>query len=315
MSLKIVTELKTGLRFFAGPSFGDKQMAVRDWSLATDKKKLAETEFSMTDLSEERIASGVAAVRHNMGAINASKTTSDLSFSQDGVLLCGAGYSLNLLRSSCSDDFLAGNLTTIAINRAIHAFEGGEKLDYAFICDSRASLCGNGWLERYEPGRTRLIASTDADPVFVEKPWEERYFFEAGVGGHPAWKAENNVNLPILDVGFCGLFSMLHLCRNVWKAGRGSEKIFLLGHDFSMVNNHKYFDTPYRVSPDQSDPGYDFCAMEDGRGNLVFSQNYLVQQALLITFLCSILVAEGMKISVIGDDGCLIDPVFSRIPA
>lgn len=295
------TDGKTGIKYWLGPEHLGGHSIVRDWS-ADDTA--ASARWSGHKHPSERVAIGCENIACNHAKIKSSPGIIDLELKDsDTVFLIGSGSSLRYHLDWLPEISRRG--TTIATNRAIGAFKNvAELLDYGWVSDPEAwKAVGDFWTYG-EFGGTKLVANFAADARVMDAAGEV-FFHGDCVGTVPEWEdglacyGIDKARYGVLDSGWCALFSQLHL---LYKLSKEYEfnKIVLLGHDFALVDNWRYFDQPVKVDEafqkTVSDPGHSLLFSCDINGVLVATQNYLFRQSELIKVACRQFATRGIKV-------------------
>lgn len=292
-----IIELNSGITQYVGPEYQGGNLTVRDWS--TPDEKVLGLPLSKMALPQVRVEAGVENIRKNKSLTVTGQGIREIKRGTDTAILIGSGPSISYWANSLCDIHEIG--TTFVMNRALKLFAGNEDLvDYAWLSDPMLANYADDWLAGFRTHGTDVITSFSTAYEII-KDFKNHYFFGLCVGEIKEWLDEqeaqgiDKTKFGVLDTGLCGLFSQLHLCFKL-----DFKRIILLGHDFALTHNFKYFDKPFNFIEQRMDenhhPDFDFEIAEDLRGNLITTQPYLFRQAQLIGVACQMLTEKGIKI-------------------
>ena len=290
-----------------------EHVLVRDWANSCDERA---NQQSGVELAPDIIEKGIENIKKNAELIQRSPGIKCLpKFKNDSAVLIGAGGSLRDYLELLPTVSMLG--TTIATNRALRAFIGSEQfLDYAFLIDSKLDIItGEEWWSYFDAKAVNSISSFNVHSSCTN--FANTYFFAQGAGFVAEWRQEairNWIapdNYSYLDSGFCGLYPMLHLCHRMQV-----KKVYLIGHDFSFVNNLKYFDRHFNLKEESArfnNPEFGMIIRDDINGNLIVTQRFLEMQARAIICAIKNMVESGIEFYNMSEGGILYDDCIRRM--
>jgi len=294
---------------------GKHESLVRRWSQSNDSRAW---EMKGESLADDIVEQGVKNIHQNAATIRASDGIESLpALRQDTAILVGAGGSLAKILLQLNRLKDVGSV--FVTNRGLKAFaDTGAKFDYAFMIDAKSYLfTTQDWWNCVDKSAT-CIASTYVHPSVL--CFDRQHFFGLSCGYVPEWRTaceQSGIDekaLGALDSGLCALYSNLHLA---WKMG--AKRIVLLGHDFSLFQNMKYFDVPFHLRQEairmQKEPQtFNLSVREDLNQNLVVTQRFLEIQAKAIMAQIFNLVDDGIQVINGTCEGLLYGDCIQQIP-
>lgn len=256
-----------------------------------------------------KVAAGIEAIKKNSPSIIAGDSIKDLpKLKNDTAFLVGSGGSLRKWIDKLPR--LQKKGTVIATNRSLMPFIGyEEKLDYAFICDAQSNLFTESpWWNKFDAKKTSLISAHITHPSVIKKQWKSAHWFGFCAPNLPEFANEEkaqNIDKPLeerLDGSCCSLFSQLHLCARL-----GAKRIYLVGHDFSLVNYYFHFSEKFHPGKHLRPGSLDFSPeiATDIHGNGILSISYLLRAAKSITAATYFLNRAGVEIVNATDGGVI----------
>jgi len=271
---------RTGKKYRKAGGMNDREIIVADWNSVGSEAEKAES----LGLEHSIVRAGVKNIMENHGLINNSKGITDFEPRRDDVFfLVGAGGSVDYKNKNMIAK-MAEHGTTFATNRALIPFIGIEEtLDYAFLMDSKCYLfVSEDWWDDLDRSKVDCVASFNTHPTALD--FNDHYFFGQAAGQTKQWvetAGDYGINIEKfggLDSGWCSLYSNLHLVHKI----NPKATIVLYGHDFSFVNNLKYFNQPFNLEAEKENlkhKNFRFVISRDHEGNLLVTQEQLSVQA------------------------------------
>lgn len=292
-----------------------EEIVIRDWANSDDDRAFKQHGIA---LEKSIIDHGVENIKVNLPKIKAGKGIKDLpKFKNDTAFLVGAGGSF--AKYTDKIHLFQDIGTTITTNRGLKAYAGAESfIDYAFMIDSKLYLISQEpWWPTVDTKKIDAIFSFNVHPSVTD--FKDCYWFEHGAGYTPAWRTEaekggiNCDDYGYLDSGFCGLFPMFHLCHVM-----NVKRIVMVGHDFSFVDNLKYFDRYFSLRDEReriisSASEFKISIREDVNGNLVCTQRYLENQCKALICAIKNMADNGVEIYNIANGGILYDDCIKQV--
>lgn len=299
-----------GNYLLAGGNPTGGETIVRDWAHSDDK---AAEEKTGIPLDPGIIKFGCDAIEANVERIRAGKGIVDFpGLRNDTAVLIGAGASLGKYLANGRLPEFSFHGTTMVTNRALKPYaDMGWDFDYAFFVDSQCHIfTKQDWWQGLKGNPAGIIAATNTHPsVFDFKG--QSYFFGHGSGCVKEWREKaiacgiDEKKLGRLDSGYCALYSALHFAYK-----QKAKRVILVGHDFSLVENKKYFDVPFHLPTEaprmqQNPTEFNMVVREDLRGNVIVTQKYLENQAKAIMMALLNMHRAGIEIINATSEGLL----------